>query len=200
MTIKTGIISAIAGTTLLGGAGVAALLSGGGGATTATFLAAPASATATAAAPTPAPADCNVRDDGSWPAFATGRPAGLDAGDVAGVYLWHDDAGWHLRVTHRNDNHQVYTGVLTTSGTFADVTAVKLEGNDHFEVGPNDHVVSFRFNNYGGVDGLDFHTHCAPRITFQLKADGQELETSHVFIGHDGSNPTSVPFVVERAR
>lgn len=219
MTIKTGIISAVAGASLLGGVGVAAVL--GGGSTT--LAAAPAAsvnpaaapaaaattpatngATATAPAPAANPArrgqDCNVGDDGEWPDFATGRPAGLDAGDRGGVYLWHDDAGWHLRITHIGDDKRAYSGVLTTSGRFADVDAVKLERDDHLSVGPNDHVLSFRFVNYGGIDGIDFHTRCAPRITFNLRADGQELGTERVVIGHHDANPTSVPFTIERAR
>jgi hypothetical protein len=30
-------------------------------------------------------------------------------------------------------------------------------------VQPGKHGLTFRFNNYGGIDGFDFATHCAPR-------------------------------------
>lgn len=209
MKLRNGLISAVAGASLLGGAGIAALTVGGG----ATVVASPAAATTPAPAPsvappggatstpsTPAPDDasCKGVHDGGWPDFVSGEPAGFGPGDKAGVYVWHSDDGWHLRVTHAHDTHQVYTGVLTTPGTFHDVDAVRLEGNDHLSVGPNGHAIAFRFNNFGGVDGLDFRTDCAPRITFELKADGRELPTAAVYLGHAGTNPTSVPFTVER--
>jgi hypothetical protein len=60
-------------------------------------------------------------------------------------------------------------------------------------------VIAYKFNNYGGVDGIDFRTHCAPSITFELKADGQELQTFQVHLGEYGLHPTSVPFTVQRS-
>jgi hypothetical protein len=208
MKIKSGIISAVATASLVGGVGVAAFVSGG--TATTTLTAAPAAATSsnspssgpislTAATPPPAAATCGIGHDGEWPDFATGVPTDFEAGAKGGVYLWHNDDGWHLRVTHINDSHQVYTGEIATEGTLTDVHAVRLEGTDHLQVGPKDHVLSFKFNNYGGVDGVDFKTGCAPSIRFGLKADGTELPTSRVEIGHAGTNPTSVPFVIERA-
>jgi hypothetical protein len=137
-------------------------------------------------------------DDGNWPLFADGRPPRLDAGDAAGDYLWHDSDGWHLRVTHQNDHHQLWSGVLTTTGTFSDVSAVKLERNDHFTVGPEKHAIAFRFNNYGGIDGLDFRTHCAPGIHFNLRADGALVNPTEVIIGHGDDNPPMVPFTIRR--
>jgi len=215
VNVKHGIISAAVGASLLGGVGVGAVVSGGGATTlvsapaaatlTATTPAAPvatttgpAATTARTAAPA-APGDCSVRDDGEWPDSAASRPARLDAGDTGGVYLWHDDAGWHLRVTHKPGDKRVYKGVLTTSGRFADADAVALERNDQLRVGPSAHVLSFRFVNYGHIDGVDFHTECAPRMTFSLEADGHQLGTERVLVGHSSTNPTSVPFTVEQA-
>ena len=209
---RTGVVSAVAGASMLGAAGGAVLLSGGGpgGAAPATFLSTPAATSAptpptagtpaTPSAATPAAVGCDpARDDGGWPLFTDGRPAGLDAGDAAADYVWHEDAtGWHLRITHQNDRHQAWTGVLTTTGTFSDVTAVKLEKNDSFSVGPDRHTITFRFNNYGGVDGLDFHTHCAEAIRFGLRADGAPVNPTEVMIGHGDTNPPAVPFTVHR--
>ncbi len=213
MKFRNGVISAVAGVSLLAGAGAGALV-GVGTPTSATAAAptAPVSsaallssslpgpaAMAAAAAPAPAAAACDVvADDGHWPAGVEGRPPGLDAGDAAADYLWHDDAGWHLRVTHQNDRHQVWSGVLTTTGTFADVDAVKLERNDSLVVGPDKHVIAFRFNNYGGIDGLDFRTHCAPAIHFDLRADGASVNPTEVVIGRGEHNPPAVPFTIRR--
>lgn len=207
MKIRTGIISVITGMSLLAGGGVA-LLAGGSSAApvSATLLSAPVTSSAAApvvAAPTPtspapAPICLTSADDGRWPLFADGRPVGLDAGGPAADYLWHDADGWHLRVTHQNDHHQVWTGVLTTTGTFADVDAVRLEHNDYVTVGPDKHTLYFRFNNYGGIDGFDFRTHCAPGIRFDLRADGAVVNPTEVIIGHGQHNPAKVPFSILR--
>lgn len=196
MRIRTGIISAVAGVSLLGGGGMA-LLAGGGspGAPAATLLSTPVTASAT---PAPAAVCVSSVDDGSWPLFADGRPAGLDAGGPAADYVWHDASGWHLRVTHQNDHHQVWSGALTTSGTFSDVDIVKLERNDYVTVSADKHSLYFRFNNYGGIDGFDFRTHCAPGIRFDLRADGAAVNPTEVIIGHGEHNPGSVPFAVRR--
>jgi hypothetical protein len=209
MKWRSSIISSVAGVSLLGGAAAAAVL--GVGAPAAGPVEAPAatllsssipgrSATSVApAAPAPAPSGCDVAiDDGRWPLAVAGRPVGLEAGGPAADYLWHDDTGWHLRVTHQNDHHQVWSGVLTTTGTFSDVTGVKLEGNDSLSVGPDKHVIAFRFNNYGGIDGFDFRTHCAPGIHFDLRADGAPVNPTEVIIGHGDLNPSMVPFTIRR--
>ena len=209
MRIRTGIISAITGASLLGG-GCVALLVGGGApaAPAATLLSAPVAATApapaTATPSTPATsgapsAACAVSsDDGSWPLYADGRPSGLDAGGAAADYLWHDASGWHLRVTHENDHHQVWSGVLTSTGTFSDLDAVKLEKNDYVTLSADRHALYFRFNNYGGIDGFDFRTHCAPSIHFDLRADGAVVNPTEVIIGHGDHSPAQVPFAIER--
>ena len=200
MSIKSTVASAVAAAAVFGGVGVAA--AAGGSAPRPTLTSAPAATTAAAPATSAAPAasppaECRG-DDGSWPAFTNGRPAGFDAGDQAGVYLWHDQDGWHLRVTHLGDGRQVYTGTITTRGTF-DAERVADERNDIVRVGPEGHTLYFRFVNYGHIDGVDFTTHCAPALNVNLKGDGQELQTSEVRIGHDDTNPTSVPFVIQRA-
>jgi hypothetical protein len=195
MSIKVSIISAAAGATLLGSASVAVLLGGSAPASAAVLPA----ATAPAPASTAGTATCSpLKDDGGWPAEVQGVPVGFHANDPAAVYLWHDDEGWHLRVTHEGDGRQVYSGTLVTSGTFSDVDAVKLERDDSFNVGFAGHVLTFRFVNYGGIDGLDFRTHCAEGIHFDFRGDGQSLPTSMIYAGHDGDHPAADPFTVWR--
>jgi hypothetical protein len=138
-----------------------------------------------------------VRDD-QWPDWVNGQPAGFDAGDSGGVYLWHDTNGFHLRVTHKTDDKAFFAGTLHTSGAFADVTGVALEGNDHFSVGPDHHEITFRFVNYGHVDGLDFHTRCAPAVTMGFSADGHNLPANRVVIGHLDRHPATNPFTIVR--
>ena len=179
MGLKTNIAAALVGVTLLGGIGVAAA----------------SSSTATgSAAPTPTPTCLGQHDDG-WPLAVDGRPAGLDAGDH-GIYLWHDLDGWHLRITHANDTARLYTGTIVTDGTLT-AQPVRLEKDDTWKVGPNDHAVAFAFVNYGGIDGLDFQTSCAQYLRFNFRIDGQSVPLA-VHIGEDAHHPAELPFTVVR--
>ena len=52
---------------------------------------------------------------GTWPANAEGQPAGFQAGAATGVYLWHTDHGWRLRVTHPGTDKVVFRGTITSA-------------------------------------------------------------------------------------
>ena len=76
-------------------------------------------AVATAATPT----KCSVITDDHWPTVVQGRPSGINPLTTAATYMWHDGGGWHIRVTHHNTNLRTFSGQLSTSGTFANVSA-----------------------------------------------------------------------------
>lgn len=141
---------------------------------------------------------CDTNKDDEWPDVANGVPAGFEAGDASGVYAWHGPDGWHVRVTHRGDTGRVYTGTIWTAGTIDHVTAVKLEKDDQVETGAAGHVLTFRFVDYGGIDGVNFTTHCADGLHVNFRVDGHELPAVRVFAGHTSYHPTSMPFVVRR--
>ena len=124
----------------------------------------------------------------------------FDAGDNGGVYLWHDGDGWHLRVTHKTDDRLYVTGTLRTGGVFAAVTGVALERNDHFTVGPDGHTITFRFNNSGHIDGLNFRTHCASALEMGFQADDHRLPANRIVIGHNDQHPDNNPFRIVRTR
>ncbi len=163
-------------------------------------LASTATAGATPAPKAGAAAPCLANHDDEWPDWVNGQPAGFDAGDNGGVYLWHDDAGWHLRVTHKTDDRVSFAGTIVTHGVFSDVSGVRLEGNDHFDVSADRHAVTFQFMNYGHVDGLDFRTHCAPALGFNFQADSHQLPANRVVIGHRDLHPGTDPFTIWRNR
>ncbi len=144
-------------------------------------------------------ASCLSSTDDAWPSWTDGRPAHVDPKSVPGVYMWHDGTGWHLRVTHPTDTRRTFSGELVTAGRFVGVSSVRLEGHDSRHVSPDHHRITFRFENYGGIDGLNFRTHCAPSIAFTFVSDGNVLPASSVTIGHGGSNPTSDPFSIVRS-
>jgi hypothetical protein len=159
--------------------------------------------TATAASATTATktgaATCVTASDDAWPSWTNGRPAHADPKTAAGVYMWHDDTGWHVRVTHRSDALRTFSGELVSAGRFVGVSSVRLEGHDWRHVSADHHMITFRFENYGGIDGIDFRTHCAPSIALTFVTDGNVLPADKVTIGRDGSHPASDPFSIARS-
>ena len=131
--------------------------------------------------------------DDAWPAWTDGRP-----GRDPGVTVWHNATGWHVRVAHNTIRDRVFSGVIRTTGELVDVEAVRLEKNDYLVVGPERHALRFRFNNYGGTDGFDFTTHCAPFLQFGFASDGHAVPTARISIGAGGRHPAHDPFVIAR--
>ena len=141
---------------------------------------------------------CDDERDGAWPSWVQGKPDSFEAGATGGVYMWHDGDGWHLRVTHANDDKTTFTGKLQTVGTFVGVKAIALERNDMVHVGTGGHVITFKFENYGHIDGFDFHTSCAPSITVSLARGVHRVATDRIFIGDHKAHPAGNPFRIRR--
>jgi hypothetical protein len=135
--------------------------------------------------------------DDPWPSYTQGRPKDIDPRTTAAIYMWHDN-GWHIRVTHHSTNLKTFSGQLSTSGNFTGVKPTNLEKNDQFQVSSDKHTITFLFNNYGSIDGLDFFTHCSPSITFAFQSDGTTSPPSKIVIGKNGVHPPSDPFVASR--
>jgi hypothetical protein len=152
---------------------------------------------ATSVSATTAVPSCNTHDD-PWPAWTQGIPSNINLQTAAGVYMWHDATGWHIRVTHRTDSLRTFSGQLITTGTFVNVVPVKLEAGDALAVSANHHTISFLFTNYGHIDGIDFMTHCAPSITFAFQSDGVTVGPQKITIGHAGLHPATDPFTIAR--
>jgi hypothetical protein len=140
-----------------------------------------------------------VTDDGRWPAYANGKPAGIDPHTTGAIYQWHDKDGWHVRVTHKTNNKRTFSGQITTGGKLVHVKPVRLEKGDKWVVSADKHSVSFLFKNYGWIDGLNFMTACAPSLSFGYQSDGKTSSPSRIVIGKDATHPTSNPFVISRA-
>jgi hypothetical protein len=139
---------------------------------------------------------CQGVTDDPWPAWVQGRPD-VDPDLTSTIFMWHSD-GWHIRVTHHGTNLESFSGQLTTAGSFTKTHAVNLEKSDEFVVSPDKHGISFLFKNYGSNDGLDFHTTCAPSITFTFQSDGQTSPPGNIVIGSGSVRPATNPFQVIR--
>lgn len=145
------------------------------------------------AASTPNEASCA----GHWPSSVQGKPTSFTSGARAGDYIWHDSTGWHLRVTHASSSRFVFTGRITSSAALH-VTPFHLESGDWVRLSADKRTITYSFKNYGHIDGLDFTTACARRVTFGGSLAGMKLPIARIWIGHNNHHPLQNPFSVYR--
>ncbi len=155
------------------------------------FAAGPAT---TAAATTTTTTACN---ETRWPAAVQGMPTMLKAGGRAGNYIWHNSTGWHLRATHGGSAKVIFTGRIYST-TPITVTPYRLEDSDSLTLSADKLVLTYRFANYGYLDGFDFKTACAKKLVFSGAMNGVKLPVGRIWIGHDGKHPLQNPFAVWR--
>ena len=156
-------------------------------------LVGPMAGAMSAATPTDDAAPCN----GHWPAAVQGVPTLWHAGARTGDYIWHNASGWHLRVTHPGTRLAVFSGRIR-AGAPMTVSGSQLEGRDRFWLSADKMTLSYRFANYGHIDGLDIKTACAPWITFGGSLSGNRLPVGRIVIGRGNHHPLQNPFVVRR--
>ena len=155
-------------------------------------LVAPATASAASTASSPVCA-------GHWPLAVQGQPTLLHSGGRAGDYIWHNSTGWHLRVTHATSSRLVFSGRITASAPMK-VTPFALENGDWVALSADKRTITYRFINRGHLDGLDFTTACARRVTFGGSMAGAKLPTARIWIGRNNRHPLQNPFAVYRVR
>jgi hypothetical protein len=118
--------------------------------------------------------------------------------DHPGVYIWHNDDGWHLRTTDEDeDGAHNYRGVLTTDGHFQDVDLVRDENVDRVSRDGDD-TIRFHLVTYGQIDGFDFNVSGGDHVTSKLYEGDDALSTSHIYLGDDGEHPDDNEFTIDR--
>jgi hypothetical protein len=146
----------------------------------------------------PATAAAATCDENHWPAATQGVPTTYKAGARAGDYIWHSRTGWHVRVTHPGSRRVVFTGKIV-SDTPLTVSSVKLEKWDAIRLSADKLTLTYRFVNYGRIDGFDFRTACATKLHIKGGMAGSKLPIGRIWIGRAGHHPLSNPFTIGRA-
>jgi len=154
-----------------------------------------ASAPSALATTTTEPHGCKT---GVLPVTVIGSP-GVKAKQALGVYLWHDGNGYSLRATQPGSEKIVISGMITVSRTIHNVKRIALETKDSVRVSGNTKTVAFRFTNYGYIDGFNFTADCSKTVKVAVRIGESQATPAQVFLGKDRTNPTSVPFTIERA-
>ena len=149
------------------------------------------------------------------PTTSTTKAAGCPSGPVAtalvgnpdvksqqaeGFYVFHDSKGYEVEVTHPGKAKTIFAGTLTASKGFAKLDKVRLENGDYATESANHKTIAFRFTNFGGIDGFHAYGDCSAAVTVSLRINGKTASTKQVFLGKAKSNPTSVPFTIDRSK
>ncbi|HVO30112.1 MAG TPA: serine/threonine-protein kinase [bacterium] len=122
-----------------------------------------------------------------------GRP-GLEA-VPAGIFLWHDGFGWHVRARSVDAARELSGSVRVTGGTLRAVHAISDASADALEIDGR-HEVRFRFEDPGPMSGFDFQ---AGEGCVELGATSKDAPVpSMVHLGADATAPAQLPFRVCR--
>jgi hypothetical protein len=136
---------------------------------------------------------------GRLPNVVMGSPD-VKPGQALGVYLWHGSNGYSLRATHPGTKKVVFTGRLTASNSFSHVTKVAFEKADSLKLSSDHKTLTFRFTNYGHIDGINLSADCSRLIRVNIRIDGVQATPRQIKLGKNRSNPTSTPFTIERSK
>jgi hypothetical protein len=128
----------------------------------------------------------------AWGERIEGRPASFQAGGTDGYYLWHDEAGLHLRTTDSSGSF-TYSGTLSTQGTFTDVQLVRAEKDDSVQILNGGKVLQFQFVTFQGVDGIDFRVDGGNPVQLQLMQNGNPINPANIFLGSMSVHPLHNP-------
>jgi hypothetical protein len=134
---------------------------------------------------------------GRLPNVVMGSPD-VKPGQALGVYLWHGSNGYSLRATHPGHDKVVISGRLSASNGFSHITRVAFEKADWLKVSSDRKQLTFRFTNYGYIDGINLAADCSRLIRVNIQINGAAASPRQVKLGAHRSNPTSNPFTIER--
>ncbi len=113
------------------------------------------------------------------PATVEGQPATFAPGVAKGLYIWHEKAGWRVRLTHpqtRDAQNRPslieVRGRITSTRPLTNVRTIQLEDKQRGEwvsvQRPKRKVMDFRFVNGGFIDGINFAAGCSGRLSFTV--------------------------------
>jgi hypothetical protein len=113
------------------------------------------------------------------PPSVEGQPATFVPGAKKGLYIWHERAGWRVRLTHPQTKDEKgrpnlieVRGRITSTRKFAQVRTIRLEDKQRGEWvsvrRPSRKVMDFRFVNGGFIDGINFTARCSGRLGFTV--------------------------------
>ena len=77
---------------------------------------------------------------------------------------------------------------------------MRLEKADYVTLSSDHKTLTFRFSNYGYIDGINFAADCSKLMRVKIRINGAVASPRQIKLGKHRSNPTSNPFTIERSQ
>jgi hypothetical protein len=129
--------------------------------------------------------------------YDDGEPTMLKPNHIRGAFVWHDNAGFHLRTTAISDEQHVFTGTIHTNGYFKDVDDRFFRGDDYYHLTDRD-TIDFQFTTDGRNVGIDYDVADSDYIAIEIYIDGQKISPMDIYVGKDGWHPNDYKFTLDR--
>jgi peptidoglycan hydrolase-like protein with peptidoglycan-binding domain len=125
-----------------------------------------------------------------------GQPSFMGVGSTHRYIIWREGNLWNIRTTTAGQMHDFDGRIVANGGTIRSINRTgSLEQVDQLGLDRSRKVLNFDFSTAGGMDGFSFYSD-ADSLTFDLNMDGRRT-ARNVFVGHQGTNPVSVPFTLQ---
>ena len=136
--------------------------------------------------------------DSGWPAVAEGQPAAPVSSRLAGVFVWHDGSGWHVRTRGSAGEKLPFRGlVVASSRRAAPAALVRLTSTigdtSSGETRLASDAISFSFTSGDSADGFDFMASCADSLAFTLSAPRVAPASAPGAVGSKGVRRSPLP-------
>jgi hypothetical protein len=123
------------------------------------------------------------------PRMSPGRPT--FEGRSGGIFVWADDAGWHLRTTSAGQMAS-FTGVISPIGGQIEGLRPMRENDRSSKVALTDKGIEFSLPTQAEVEGFDWNVTSGCN-RFDLRARG-EADPGLVRLGGMAAAPPQIPF------
>jgi hypothetical protein len=123
------------------------------------------------------------------PRISPGRPY-FAPGAPEAYWVWHDEAGWHLRTTTAGRAHRFHGTVVALGGQITDARPSRVEMREQIRMSPGG--ISFDMITQGGEQGFDWHVSSGCN-RFEIFVDGAP-RPGLVRLGGPSEPPRHIPF------
>ncbi len=139
-----------------------------------------------------------VEQHGVWQSQVQGYPA-FPAKDTPppGFLIGVKDSIWKL-YSHNVSGTDLFTGTITTNGTFSDVALTLNDDSGDTMTMVNPHTISFRFHTAGYVSGVKFVSSGSEMAFTNLKENGTLVPPADILLGNPTTSATSNPLTITR--
>ena len=138
-----------------------------------------------------------VEQHGVWQSQVQGYPAfPVKDSPPPGFLIGVQDGIWKL-YSHNLSGTDIFTGTITTNGTFSDVALTSNDSGDKMTM-LNPQTISFGFHTAGYVSGIKFIS-SGSQVTFHnLEEDGTLVPPADILVGNPTTSATSNPLTITR--